>query len=111
MFNICQLYLSRLKAYLDFLRDTTDNLCLNHIFCHADEQVYAKLLHIIWNHGDYYQKIIPLMGGFHQLMVMQKIIYKRHGCMGYKQWFSDAEIIAAGSLEIAIEGRQYYRCM
>ena len=51
------------------------------------------------------------MGGFHQLMVMQKIIYKQHGCMGYKQWLSDAEIIAAGSPENAIEGGQYYRCM
>ena len=48
---------------------------------------------------------------FHQLMIMQKIIYKQHGCMGYKQWLSDAEIIAAGSPENAIEGGQYYRCM
>ena len=39
-------------------------------------------------------------------MIMQKIIYKQHGFMGYKQSLSDAEIIAAGSLENAIEVRQ-----
>ena len=98
-----------LKSYLDFLVDTTDNLSIKH--SHADEAVYSKILHIIWKHGDRYKKVIPLMGGFHQLLVLQKIIYKRHGCMGYKKWFTDAKIIAAGSIDKAIEGRNYYRCM
>ena len=73
--------------------------------------MYPKLLYLLWNHGDYYHKVIPLMGEFYQLMILQKVTYKRHGCMDYKQWFSDAEIIAAEFLDKAIEGRQYYRCM
>jgi len=97
-----------LKNHLDFLLDTTENLGIKHIFAHADEAVYEKLLHIKWNHGDYYKNIIPLMGGFHQVMVMQKIIHKRHSCMDYKKWFEDSKIIAAGSIDKAIEGRQYY---
>ena len=100
-----------LKEYLDFLLDTTENLGIQHIFTHADEAVYSKLLHIIWKHGDYFQRIIPLMGGFHQLLVLQKVMYKRHGCIGYKKWFEDAHVIASGSVDKAIEGRHYYRCI
>ena len=61
-----------LKEYLDFLLDTTENLGIQHIFAHADEAVYSKLLHIICKHGDYFQRIIPLMGGFHQYQFRKK---------------------------------------
>ena len=41
------------------------------IFAHADEQVYGRVLHLVWKHKDEYANIIPLMGGFHQLRVFQ----------------------------------------
>ena len=46
----------------------------------------------MWNYGDYWDKVIPLMEGIHQVLVKQKIIHKRDGCMGYKQWFSNVEM-------------------
>ena len=61
-----------LKAYLLFLEETTNSLEIKHIFEHADEAVYSKLLEIIWNHGDKFKKVIPIMGGFHQVMNLQK---------------------------------------
>ena len=51
------------------------------------------------------------MGGFHQLLVMQRLLYKRYGCVGFKKWFEDSKNIASGSVDKAIEGRHYYRCM
>jgi len=51
------------------------------------------------------------MGGFHQLLVLQKVIFKRHACIGYKKWFLDSNIIAGGSVDKAVEGRHYYRFM
>ena len=30
---------------------------VDHIFCHADEDVYSKLVHIIWKHDDLYEKV------------------------------------------------------
>ena len=51
------------------------------------------------------------MGGFHQLLVLQKIIYKRHACIGYKKWFVDSKIIASGSVDKTVEGRHYCRFM
>ena len=38
---------SVLKADLDFLIETADNLELQNIFAHCDEAVYSKLLHIM----------------------------------------------------------------
>ena len=96
------------KEYLDFLLDTSENLGIQHIFTHADDAVYSKLLHIIWKHGEYFKKSIQLMGGFHQLLVLQKVMYKWHGCIAYKKWFKDAHVIASGSIDKAIEGRHYY---
>ena len=92
----------------DINRIITD-LELNHIFVHADEEVYARLTHIIWKHGDIYKKIFIIMGGFHQLHVRQKTLCKRHGYLGYKEWFVDAGIIAPGSVERAFSGYHYYR--
>ena len=60
---------------------------------------------MVIKHGEQYKKVISLMGGFHQLLVLQKIIYKRHGCMGYKKWFTNAKTIAAVSIVKAIEGQ------
>ena len=51
------------------------------------------------------------MGGFHQLRVRQKTIYKRYACLELKKWFVDAEVIAEGPSAAAIEGRHYYRNM
>ena len=84
------------KEYLDFLLDTMSYLEIPHIFVHADEQVYARILHLIWKHGESYSTIIPMLGRFHQLRVLQKIIFKRHGAIGYKDWFVDDGTIAEG---------------
>ena len=99
------------KHYLDSLNRIIDDLGAKNVFVHADEEVYSRLVHIIWKHGDIYKKAIVIMGGFHQLRVKQKLIYKQHGCLGFKEWFVDAGIIAPGSVEKAFTGYHYYRCM
>ena len=83
----------------------------DYIFCHADEDVYAKLVHIIRKHGDLYQKVITIMGGFHQLRVRQRLISKRHAIMGYKEWFMDSGTMPPGSVDNAFGGNHDYRCM
>ncbi len=103
-FSVC-------KNYLDVLRDIIEDLGLEFIFAHADEDVYAKLVQIIWKNGNHYKKVIVMMGGFHQLRVRQRLIYKRHACMGYKDWHIDSSTIAPGSADQAFSGKHYYRCM
>ena len=58
-----------------------------------------------------YKCIVTLVGGFHQLRVKQRLIYKCSNCIGIKEWCIDAGIIAPCSVAQAIEGRHYYRRM
>ena len=51
------------------------------------------------------------MGGFHQLRVCQKQLFKRYACLDFKSWFIDSGGIAKGSANQAIEGRHCYRSM
>ena len=95
------------KEYLNFILDVIKFLNIPHIFVHVDEQVYARILHLIRKHEDIFSNVIPLMGGFHQLRVFQKIIYKRHN----QERYSDAGVIAEGSSSQAFEGRHYFRSM
>ena len=94
-----------LKSYLVFLMETTENLELKHIFTHCDEAVYSKLLKIIWKHGTKYAKIIPLLGGFHQVLCLLKIIYKRYACLGLDKW-----VTAAGTTKSASSAEKPIQC-
>ena len=58
-----------------------------------------------------YKKIKPLMGGFHQIRVRQRLISKRHGDVGYQRWFVEAGVIKENSAKQSFEGKHYYRCM
>ena len=55
--------------------------------------------------------MIPIMGGFHQLRVFQRILFKRYNCLDLQDWFVDYGIITAGSASQAFEGRHYCRSM
>ena len=50
------------------------------------------------------------MGGFHQLRVKQRLIYKRFNRIDIKEWCIDVEIIVPGSAAQAMERHHYYRC-
>ena len=99
------------KEYLDFLLGIMQDLEIPYIYVHSHEAVYSKLCHILWKNKELYKDVILLMGGFHQLRVRQKLLFKRHGCGGYRQWCVDSDIIASGSADQAFEGRHYYRSM
>ena len=99
------------KKYLDGIIDIINDLELSHIYVHADELVYSKLCHILWKNPKLYKQVIVLMGGFHQLRVMQKILYKRYNFRQMQQICVEAEVIAKGSSDQAFEGRHYYRCL
>ena len=86
-------------------------LDLDYIFAHADELVYSKLVYVFWKFPDIYDRVIVLMGGFHQLRVRQKQICKQYACLDFKSWFIDSGVIVKDSADQAIEGRYYYRSM
>ena len=70
--------------------ETTENLEIKYVFSHCDEALYSKLFLIIRKHGDEFSKVIPLMDGFHQVLCLQKTIYKRYACLGLDKWITGA---------------------
>ena len=74
---------------------------------HADESINSKMLIISWLNQDAYEKMISLMGGFHTILVNLKILFKKYGCLGFKDWLVDAGAIADGSVAQPFEGRHY----
>ena len=68
--------------------------------------------HIILKNPGLYKCIVILMGGFHQLRVKKRLIYKRSNRIGIKEWSINARIIAPPDLAAQVmEGRHYCRCM
>ena len=90
-----------LKKYLEDLQQTATDLGIPYIYSHADEDIYSKLLHIIWNNKEMFTKVVPLIGGFHMLKIMIKLIGKRHELLSYKEWFVDAGGIIAPIADLA----------
>ena len=97
------------KYYVDVIKDLAKELGLDHTFVHADEAISSKINMILWMHKYKYNKTIPLLGGFHTLLVYLKILYKKYGCLGLQDWWVDAGAIADGSVMQSIEGKHYAR--
>ena len=52
------------------------------------------------------------MGDLHQLRARKRLIYKCSNCIGIKEWYIDAGIIAPlDSTAQTMEGHHYYRYM
>ena len=79
------------------------------VFLHADEDVYSKILIIKWIETGDYEKIFPLLGGFHTILVFLKILHKKYGVLGLKEWWIDSEAVQPGSADEADAGKYYFR--
>ena len=96
-----------MHSYRQFLLQTVETLELKNTIAHCDEAVYSKLLHIILSKVDT-KSITQLLGGFHELMTGQKILYVKHGCVGFDKWFSSSGILNSElAAEKAFSGRLY----
>ena len=71
------------KCYLDFLLNVKNDQNLSNVFSHNDHDIFYKLSQIIWikkNEG-----IVNIMGGFHILLVILKIFYRKRNLKGLKE--------------------------
>ena len=74
------------KWYTDMIIQLAEDLEINHVFVHTDEAIHSKMLMIMWLHERKYDKILPLIGAFHTLLVYLKVLYKIYACLGFAQW-------------------------
>ena len=64
---------------------------------------------IKWLNEGLCDKIFPLLGGFHTLLVKLKILHKKYRLLGMKDWWVDISVVAVGSADKAAEGKHYCR--
>ena len=95
------------KWYMAMIIQLAEDLKINHMFVHTDEAIHSKMLMIMWLHERKYEKILPLIGGFHAFLVYLKVLYKKYACFGLAQWWVDINAIKEGSISQAIEGCHY----
>ena len=74
------------KWYMDMILQLAEDLEINHVFVHSDEAIHSKMMMISWLNEGKYDKLLPLIGGFHTLLVFLKILYKKYGCLGMQEW-------------------------
>ena len=72
-------------------------LDLDGLFLHADEDVYSKIMMIKRLNEGLYDKMFPLLGGFHTLLVKFQILHKIYGLLGMKDWCVDSNVVVLGS--------------
>ena len=51
---------------------------------------------IMWLFNGKYESVIPLIGGFHTLLVFLKILYNKYICLGLQDWLVHAGAIQEG---------------
>ena len=75
----------------------------------GDQPVYALILEIKNENPEKFQKVLPVLGGFHIQTAFLSTIAKRFREFGLEEWVVAARIVEAGSVDQAIRGKHYKR--
>ena len=71
-------YNNIVKWYMDNILQIIEEIGTEGNFAHVDEAIYSKIVMIMWLYNGKYENVIPLIGGFHLLLVYLKILYKKY---------------------------------
>ena len=86
-----------------------ESLSLEKIAVVADQALYAKLTDVAWNHQLKFETIIPMMGSFHIICNLLSIIGKLFCDAGLRDLAVESGVIAEGSIDKVLDGKQYNR--
>lgn len=86
-----------------------ETLSLKNIAVVADQALYAKLTEVAWNSQSKFETIIPMMGNFHIICNLLSIIGKIFRDAGLRDLAVESGIIAEGSVDKVLDGKQYNR--
>ncbi|KAL2104338.1 hypothetical protein ACEWY4_001206 [Coilia grayii] len=89
--------------------EIADKLELNEIVLVMDQAIYAKAQEIRWANSTFMERIVLRMGEFHTCMAYLSCIGKRFGDAGFQDIITEAEVVAAGSMDGILSGHQYNR--
>ena len=86
-----------------------ESLKLDSIVCVFDQAIYSKAAEIKWREPEKFSKCILMMGIFHLLMTYMNILNKRFADAGLFDTLLQSSIVAEGSINRALSGKQYNR--
>ena len=81
------------------------------VVCVFDQALYAKVTEILWKDEEKMRTIIVHMGAFHTICNFLATIGKRFKDAGLRDVAVESAVIAEGSIEAVLEGRQYNRAV
>ena len=47
----------------------------------------------MWLYNGKHENVVPLISGFHTLLIYLKILHKKYNCLGLLDWWDDAGAI------------------
>ena len=88
-----------------------DRLELEAVVCVFDQSFYAKAAEVYWKNKELFKDLLIMLGGFHLLMTLLGIIGTRFGEAGLKELAVQSEVVAEGSIDKVLTGKNYNRAV
>lgn len=86
-------------------------LHLKNVAVVLDQALYSKASEIVWRHQEKYSNVILMMGNFHTICNLLSAIGKMFGEAGLRDLAVESGVIAEGSVNKVLEGKQYIRAI
>ena len=86
-------------------------LQLENIAVVFDQALYAKVTEIAWKHPEQYGTLKLMMGNFHSICNLLSTIGKLFGDAGLRYLAVESGVIAEGSINKVLDGKQYNRAV
>ena len=86
-------------------------LQLDNIAVVFDQALYAKATEIAWKHPEQYGTLTLMMGNFHSICNLLSTIGKLFGDAGLRDLAVESGVIAEGSMNKVLDGKQYNRAV
>jgi len=87
------------------------SLNIQNIAVVMDQALYAKATEVAWKYPGKYGSIVLMLGNFHVMCNFLSIIGKLFGDAGLRDLAVEAGVIAEGSINKVLEGKQYNRAV
>ena len=81
------------------------------VACVFDQAFYAKAMEIFWKHKSLFKGLVIMMDGFHLLMMLLGVIGTRFGDACLRELAVQSEVVAEGSIDKVLSGKQYNRAV
>ena len=103
--------MSTVQEILSSALKITSSLHLENVAVVLDQALFAKATEIAWKQPKLYGNLVLMMGNFHTLCNLMSSIGKMFGDAGLRDLAVESGVIAEGSINKVLEGKQYNRAV